>query len=129
MLRILLADDHKVVRKWLRSTLDKIAGWQVCGEACDGRQAVELALQLRPDIVVMDISMPWMNGLEATSLIKSALPRVEVLIVTNHDIRELIFGALDVGASGLIAKSSDEDELIEAIRAISRHEQFVRAVA
>jgi DNA-binding NarL/FixJ family response regulator len=129
MLRILLADDHKVVRNWLRTTLQKYDEWHVCGEACDGRQAVELALQLRPDIIVMDISMPRMNGLEATRLIKSALPQVEVLVVTLHDSREMVHGAFDAGASGLISKSTDETDLVQAIEAISRHEQFVRAVA
>jgi DNA-binding NarL/FixJ family response regulator len=129
MIRILLADDHRVVRKGLRGTLEEYDGWQVCGEASDGRQAVELALKLKPDVAVLDLEMPELNGIEATRHIKEALPKVEVLIFTMHDTDEMILSAFEAGARAFVLKSNDELELVEAIKAISRHEPFVTTAA
>jgi DNA-binding NarL/FixJ family response regulator len=129
MIRILLADDHRVVRKGLRGTLEEYDGWQVCGEASDGRQAVELALKLKPDVAVLDLEMPELNGIEATRHIKGALPKVEVLIFTMHDTDEMILSAFEAGARAFVLKSNDELELVEAIKAISRHEPFVTTAA
>jgi DNA-binding NarL/FixJ family response regulator len=125
MLRILLADDHKIVRNGLRRTLEEHEGWEVCGEASNGREAVELALRLIPDVAVIDLAMPELNGLEATRQIKTALPAVEILIFTMHDTKELMLSALEAGARGFVLKSSDELELVEAIKIVSRHEAFV----
>ena len=97
MIRILLADDHKIVRKGLRGTLEEHPGWQVCGEASDGREAVELTLALKPDIAVLDFAMPELNGIEATRQIKKVLPQVEVLIFTMHDTEEMILAAFEAG--------------------------------
>jgi len=129
MIRILLADDHKVVRKGLRSTLEEYDGLQICGEASDGRQAVDLSLQLKPDVAVLDLAMPELNGIEATRQIKKALPQVEVLIFTMHDTDEMILSAFAAGARAFVLKSNDELELVEAIRVISRHQPFVTAAA
>ena len=129
MIRILLADDHKIVRKGLKGTLEEYAGWQVCGEASDGREAVELSLKLKPDIAILDLTMPELDGIEATRQIKKALPQVEVLIFTMHDTEEMILSAFEAGARAFVLKSNDELELVEAINVISRHELFVTAAA
>jgi len=119
MIRILLADDHNVVRKGLRGILEDYDGWHVCGEAANGREAVELALLLKPDIIVMDLAMPEMNGIEATKEVKKLLPKTEVVILTMHDSEELIYAAFQAGAKGFILKSNDELELVRAIREIT----------
>src|SRR5262245_22891115 len=113
MVRILLADDHKVVRNGLRRTLEEYDGWEVCGEGGDGREAVNLALQLKPDIAILDLAMPILDGLEATRQIKKAVPQVEVLIFTMHHIEDMIRSALEAGARGFVLKAKDELELVE----------------
>lgn len=128
MIRILLADDHKVVRKGLRGTLEDY-GWHVCGEASDGRQAVDLAMELKPDVAVLDLTMPELNGIEATREIKKAVPQVEVLIFTMHDTEEMILSAFEAGALAFVPKAHDELELVEAIKVILRHEPFVPTAA
>src|SRR5262245_28231326 len=119
MVRILLADDHKIVRNGLRRTLEEYAGLEVCGDGADGREAVILALELKPDVAVLDLAMPVMDGLEATRQIKHAIPQVEVLIFTMHDGEEMVLSALEAGARGFVLKSNDELELVEAIRVVS----------
>jgi len=128
MISILLADDHKVVRKGLRGTLEDY-GWHVCGEASDGRQAVDLAMELKPDVAVLDLTMPELNGIEATREIKKAVPQVEVLIFTMHDTEEMILSAFEAGALAFVPKAHDELELVEAIKVILRHEPFVPTAA
>jgi len=105
MLRILLADDHDIVRRGLKDLLEQHVGWQVCAEASNGREAVELALQHRPQVAVIDLSMPELNGLEATRRIRQALPDTEVLIFTMHESEELIREVLGAGARGYLLKS------------------------
>jgi DNA-binding NarL/FixJ family response regulator len=129
MIRILLADDHNVVRKGLRGTLEEYADWNVCGEASNGREAVRLALELKPDIVVLDLTMPELNGIEATRQIKKSLPQAEVLIFTMHETEEMILSAFEAGARGFVLKSDDELELVEAIKVISRHKTFFTPAA
>lgn len=120
MIRILLADDHRQVRKALRATLEDCSGWHVCGEACDGREAVKLALELKPDIAVLDFSMPELNGIEATRLIKVALPQVDILIFTMYDSDALRTSASEAGARGFVPKSNDEFQIVNAIRVVLR---------
>ncbi|MCI0388389.1 MAG: response regulator transcription factor [Acidobacteria bacterium] len=129
MIRILLADDHNVVRKGLRRTIEEHNEWEVCGETSNGREAVALALELKPDIVVLDLTMPDLNGIEATRQIKKILPQTEILIFTMHESEEMIHRALEAGARGFILKSDDELELVEAIKVISRHRPFFTAAA
>jgi DNA-binding NarL/FixJ family response regulator len=129
MIRILLADDHNVVRKGLRGILEECDDWVVCGEASNGREAVRLALELAPDIVVLDLTMPELNGLEATRLIKKSLPQAEILIFTMHETEEMILSAFEAGARGFVLKSEDELKLVEAIRVISRHKTFFTTAA
>jgi len=129
VIRILLADDHKIVRKGLRGTLEEHPGWQVCGEASSGLEAVGLAMALKPDIAVLDLAMPELNGIEATRQIKQVMPEVEVLIFTMHDAEEIILAAFEAGARAFVLKSNDELELVEAINVISKHEPFVTTAA
>jgi DNA-binding NarL/FixJ family response regulator len=123
-LSILLADDHEVVRCGLRAVLAERRDWVICGEARTGRQAVALARQLRPDLVVMDLTMPELNGLEATRQIREALPRTEVLMLTMHSGEELMREVLEAGARGFVLKSDAGKSLVAAIQALARHETF-----
>ncbi|PYX65398.1 MAG: DNA-binding response regulator [Acidobacteria bacterium] len=123
-LRILLADDHEVVRHGVRGLLAGHPGWEVCGEATDGRDAVNKALELKPDVVVLDISMPNLNGLEATRLITQALPQTRILILTMHESEQLVREVLESGARGFLLKSDASHELVAAIEALQRHKTF-----
>ena len=124
-LRILIADDHPIVRQGLRRVIEEgRKEWTVCGEATTGREAVEKAKQLHPEIVVMDFSMPELNGLEATRQIRAALPRTEVLILTMHDSEQLVREVLTAGARGFILKSDAGHALVSALDALSEHKPF-----
>jgi DNA-binding NarL/FixJ family response regulator len=124
-IRVLLAEDHTIVRKGLRSLLDGEAGIEVIGEAKDGREAVEKVGQLLPDVVLMDIAMPGLNGLEATRRIKKRFPEVQVVILTVHANEEYIFQILRAGASGYVVKQAAPTELLSAIQAACRGESFL----
>jgi DNA-binding NarL/FixJ family response regulator len=123
-LRILVADDHDVVRHGLRSLLESRPGWEVCGEACNGREAVELSLQLKPEVVIADITMPGMTGLEATRQILKANPKVQVVILTMHESEELLREVLDAGARGYVLKTDKGRELISAVEAVRNNNAF-----
>jgi DNA-binding NarL/FixJ family response regulator len=118
--RVIIADDHKIIREGLRSLLEKSGEFQCVGEADDGRQAVMLATELRPDIVIMDIAMPNLNGIEATRQIKSELPEVEVVVLSMHATRNYVVQVLQAGASAYLLKDSAFEELSTALLAISR---------
>lgn len=122
--RILIADDHDVVRKGVRAVLEGQAGWVVCGEASTGREAVAKAIDLQPDVVVLDISMPDLNGLEATRQIRQAVP-ARILILTVHESDQVVTEVLDAGAHGYVLKTDAGRTLVEAIRALLRHEEFL----
>ena len=126
-LRILIADDHDLVRKGLRRLIEEHPGWTVCAEARSGREAVEQATQLHPEIVVIDVSMPDLNGLEATRLIRKACPKSEVLVITHHDSDEIAAEVIDAGARGYVLKSDSDQDLAHAIEALSRHKPFFTA--
>ncbi len=125
ILRVLLAEDHTIVRKGLRSLLEGEAGIEVIGEAEDGREAIEKVQQLLPDVVLMDITMPGLNGLEATRQIKKRFPEVKVVILTVHANEEYIFQILRAGASGYVVKRAAPTELLSAIRAAYRGDSFL----
>jgi DNA-binding NarL/FixJ family response regulator len=124
--RILLVDDHPIVRQGLRTLLEGRAGWEVVGEASDGLEALEKVERLQPDVVVIDITMPRMNGLEACRLIqqKSKVSGLEVLFVTQHDSPQMMREALDAGARGYVVKSNAARDLLEAVEAVSHHRVF-----
>jgi DNA-binding NarL/FixJ family response regulator len=124
MLRILLADDHDIVRRGLKDLLEQQVGWQVCAEAANGREAVELALQHRPHVAVIDLSMPELNGLEATRRIRQSLPDTEVLIFTMHESEELIREVLGAGARGYLLKSDAVRQLIPAVESLSQKKPY-----
>lgn len=121
MIRVLVVDDHAILRDGIRSILESQEDIIVIGEASDGLEAIEYAGKLLPDIVLMDISMPKKNGLEATRQIKERYPQVKVLIMTQHDNREYITPALQAGASGYVLKRSGRREMLNALRQV--HEQ------
>jgi DNA-binding NarL/FixJ family response regulator len=123
-LRVLIADDHDIVRRGLRNLVESQAGWEVCAEAADGRQAVAKALASRPDVAILDISMPEMDGLTATRKIREALPQTEVLVLTQHKAEVVARQVLKAGARGYILKSDAGDELVAAINALQRHKPF-----
>ena len=124
-IRILLVDDHTILRSGIRSLLEDEPGLSVIGEAEDGRTAVSMACQLNPDVVIMDIAMPLLNGLEATRQIKAQCPGVRVLILTMHDNEEYIRQVLEAGAMGYILKDAAARELISAIRSVYRGESVL----
>lgn len=127
MVNILLADDHDVVRRGLRDMLNAHEGWRVCGEASNGRDVVNLARTLKPDVVVLDLYMPELNGLEATRRIHHELPRTEVLIFTMHETEQLIREVLAAGARGYVLKSDAGRHLVNAVDALSHHKPFFTA--
>jgi DNA-binding NarL/FixJ family response regulator len=124
--RILLVDDHPIVRQGLRSLLEGRPGWEVVGEASDGIEALDKVETLQPDVVVLDITMPRMNGLEACRLIqqKPNASGLEVLVVTQHDSPQMMREALDAGARGYVVKSNAARDLLEAVEAVSQHRVF-----
>ena len=121
---IIVADDHVVIRKGLCTLLEQRRGWKVVGEAANGREAVEKAARLRPDLMVMDLSMPEMSGLDATPLILKAVPNARVLILTMHNTDELIEQTLQAGARGYVLKSDAERDLITALEAVLDNRTF-----
>ena len=123
-LRVLIADDHEVVRAGVRSLLQNQPDCEVCGEAVTGRDAVALAQQLKPDVIVMDITMPDLNGLEATRHVLKAVPNVQVLILSIHESEELVREILDAGARGYILKSDAGRELSAAVQALRQREPY-----
>ena len=124
----MLADDYEVVRQGLRRILESREDWEICGEASNGRAAVELAIKLKPDVVVMDLSMRELNGLEATRRIRRALPRTEALIFTARESIELIREAFVAGARGYILKSESGPRIIEAVESLSAHRPYFTPV-
>ncbi len=123
--RILVADDHQVVRTGLRILLESKTGWQVCAEAANGREAVEKAGQLKPDVAVLDIGMPLFNGVEATRQIRKLSPQTEILILTMHDSELLIQEVLAAGAHGYILKDDADRNLVAAVDALRRHKPYL----
>jgi DNA-binding NarL/FixJ family response regulator len=124
MTRILIADDHDVVRSGLRAILEEQTGWEVVAEAADGLDAVDKAVATRPDIVVLDYSLPVINGVEATRQIRARVPGVEVLIFTMHDTEALIRDVLEAGARGFLLKSDAKRFLISAVETLAAHKPF-----
>ena len=123
-LRILIADDHDIVREGLRSLLSAQPGWEVCGEAANGREAVAQARQLGPDVAILDFSMPELNGLDAARQIRKSLPHTEVLILTMHDLEELAREIFAAGAGSYILKTDAKRHLVEAIKALAQHQPY-----
>lgn len=122
--RILVADDHEVVRKGLIAMLQAQPEWQVCGEAEEGRDAVEKAQSLKPDVIILDIGMPNLNGLEATRQILKVNPQARVLILTLHDSDQVVREVLNAGARGFLLKSDAARDLVAAVEALRRNKTY-----
>lgn len=123
-LRILVADDHEVVRRGLRAILEGQPGFDVVGEVGDGWEAVEKTRQLKPDVVIMDISMPNLNGLDATRRIRKEMPEATVLVLTMHDSEQVVREVLDAGARGYLLKSDAGRDLVAALYALRKRGTF-----
>src|ERR1700726_3027003 len=123
-LRILLADDHEIVLRGLCALLQKHEGWEVCGEASDGREALEMAKQLKPDVVIVDIGMPYLNGLDTTRQLIELDPSFKVIVLTITDSDQVIREALDAGARGFVLKSDAARDLISAVEALQHNRMF-----
>jgi DNA-binding NarL/FixJ family response regulator len=121
---LLLADDHGIVRKGLRFLIERQPGMEVAGEAADGREAVRLAAALKPNVVIMDIAMPLLNGIEATSQIVKAEPRTGVIMLSMHSDEDYLLSALNAGAKGYLLKDSAEQDLVRAIEAVAQGKPF-----
>src|SRR6478752_8189802 len=122
--RIFIADDHEVVRKGLCALLQAQPDWEICGEAGDGREAVDKAQQLKPDVVILDIGMPSLNGLEATRHILKNQPHTKILILTLHDSDQVVREVLNAGARGFLLKSDAARDLVAAVEALRRDKTY-----
>src|SRR5215472_5802702 len=122
MVRILLADEHADIRSRLRALLDTHSDFNVCGEASDGREAVDLACQKKPDIVIIDVKIPVVDGIEATRQIRQASAGTEVLVYTNENAGDVAWEALRAGARGYLLKSASDEQIIAEIDRLARHQ-------
>lgn len=123
-LRILICDDHDLMRRGMKMLLEAREGWTICGEAHTGRDAVEMATKLRPDVAVLDITMPELNGLDAAKRIKKVSPQTEILIFSVHYSDELVRQVIEAGLRGYIIKSDSDRDLITAVETLSKHKPF-----
>jgi DNA-binding NarL/FixJ family response regulator len=128
-LRILIADDHDLIRRGIRDLLQSHPGWKICGEATTGSDAVDKAEKLKPDIAILDISMPDLNGLEASRRIRKASPRTEVLILSMHCSDHLTREIVDAGVRGYIVKSDSDRDLIIAVETLAKNRPFFTPLA
>jgi DNA-binding NarL/FixJ family response regulator len=128
-LRILIADDHQLFRDGVRVLLQSHAGWEICGEARTGREAVAKAIELRPDIIILDISMPDLNGVDAARRIRIASENIEILILSMHYSDQLIREIVDSGARGYVLKSDPDHDLVVAVETLARHKPFFTSQA
>jgi DNA-binding NarL/FixJ family response regulator len=118
MPRVLVVDDHAVIRRGVQGILSSYPEWDLCGEADNGQDAIRLAGELAPEVVIMDVSMPGMNGLEATRIIHDVLPETKVLLLTLHSSSEFVRSAFRAGARGYLLKSDAENELVRALNVV-----------
>ena len=123
-LRIMVADDHEVVRRGLRALLEAQPGWEVCSEAVDGRDVIKKAAELKPDVIVLDIAMPNLNGLETTRQLLKMDPEARVLILTLHDAEQIIHDVLSAGARGFLLKSDAARDLVSAVEALGQDKTY-----
>jgi DNA-binding NarL/FixJ family response regulator len=123
-IRILVADDHEIVREGLRAIIERQPGWEVCGDAATGREAISQAEKLKPDIIVMDIGMPELNGLDAARQIRKATPEVEVLMFTANETEDVIRQVFQSGARGYLLKNEANKHLVPAVEMLSKHRTY-----
>ena len=128
MIRVLIADDHEIVRRGVRDVIESHPGWEVCGEASTGPEVLEIALQEHPNVAVLDVSLPGLNGIAVTRQLRQASPGTEVLLFTMHDDDETISGGLAAGARAYLLKTEGHDQLIAAISALGAHRPYFSPV-
>ena len=128
-LRILIADDHQLFRDGVRALLQSHARWEICGEASTGREAVAKTIELRPDVIILDISMPDLNGADAARRIRMASKNAEILILSVHYSDQLIREIIDAGALGYVLKTDSDHDLLLAVEALARHKPFFTSKA
>lgn len=128
MLRILIADDHEIVRRGVRDIVEAHPGWEVCGEASNGQEALEIALREKPNVAVLDVSLPVLNGLAVTRRLHQEAPHTNVLLFTMHDDDETVSGGLAAGARGYLLKTDSEQHLEAAISALGANRPYFSAV-
>jgi len=128
MLQILIADDHEIVRRGIRGIIEAHAGWEVCCEAADGDSVLNLVRQHRPNVAILDVSLPGLNGIAVTRQLRQACPETEVLLFTMHDDNETVSGGLAAGARGYILKNDGDEQLVNAIAALGAHRPYFSAV-
>jgi DNA-binding NarL/FixJ family response regulator len=125
MPRLIVVDDHAVIRRGVQGILRGFPEWELCGEAENGQEAIKLAESIKPEIIIMDVSMPGLNGLEATRIILNILPSTKVLLLTLHSSSELVRSAFRVGARGYVLKSDAEHELVRALNVLAGDGTYV----
>jgi len=125
MPRVLIVDDHAVIRRGVQGILQAFPEWVLCGEADNGQEAVRLAQALAPEIIIMDVSMPGLNGLEATRMIRELLPRTKILLFTLHSSVELVRSGFQAGANGYVLKSDAEQDLVQALKTLAAEKIYV----
>jgi DNA-binding NarL/FixJ family response regulator len=123
-LKIMVVDDHEVVRRGLKALLDSQPGWEVIGEASDGRQALEKVHQLSPDVVVLDITMPYLSGLEVARRILADAPKTKLVFFTMHNSEQMVYEALNAGVHGYVLKSDSSTDLVHAVESTQLHHKF-----
>lgn len=125
MPRVLIVDDHAFIRRGIQSILNSSPGWESCGEAENGIGAIRLAAELKPDVIIMDVSMPGLNGLEATRVIHEAQPGIKILLLTLHQSPEILRSAFRAGAQGYLLKSEAEPELLRALGVVTGEQIYI----
>ena len=125
MPRVIVVDDHAVIRRGVQGILSAFPEWELCGEAENGQEGVKLAETVRPEIIIMDVSMPGLNGLEATRIIRNILPNTKILLLTLHSSTELVRSAFRAGARGYVLKSDAEHELVRALNVLAGDGTYV----
>jgi DNA-binding NarL/FixJ family response regulator len=128
MLQILIADDHEIVRRGVRGIIEAHPGWEVCCEAADGDAVLDLVLRHHPNIAILDVSLPGLNGIAVTRQLRQSCPETQVLLFTMHDDDETVSGGLAAGARGYILKNDGDEQLVSAIAALSAHRPYFSAV-
>jgi DNA-binding NarL/FixJ family response regulator len=124
-IRILIADDHALLREGTRVVIAREPGWEVCGLASNGREAVAQAMALKPDVVILDMTMPELNGLDAAIQIKRQLPETEIVMLSAYGSEDLVRSAFEAGVKSFIVKTEAEEFLVEAVKLLARHKQFL----
>jgi DNA-binding NarL/FixJ family response regulator len=125
MPRVLIVDDHAFIRRGVQTILHPFPEWELCGEADNGNDAIRMAEELKPEVIIMDLSMPGLNGIEATRAIRKTQPAVKIVLLTLHESAELVRGAFRAGASGYLLKTDAEQELVKALTVVTGQGTYI----